>query len=77
MRAGCRGRAKWRFCRGSGVAMSVKKRILLVDDDVDLVTFLAEWLKAKGYAVLVAYDGATGIAKAKAEQPDLMILDVM
>lgn len=55
----------------------MKKRILLVDDDVDLVTSLAEWLKAKGYAVLVAYDGASGIAKSKAEKPDLMILDVM
>jgi CheY-like chemotaxis protein len=63
--------------RGSETAMSMKKRILLVDDDVDLVTSLAEWLKAKGYTVRVAYDGASGIAKAKAEKPDLMILDVM
>ncbi len=55
----------------------MKKRILLVDDDVDFVSSLEEWLKAEGYAVLAAYDGASGIAKAKEEKPDLMILDVM
>jgi two-component system alkaline phosphatase synthesis response regulator PhoP len=57
--------------------MSDKKRILLVDDDADFVASVEEWLKAHGYTVLVAADGASGLAKAKAEKPDLMILDVM
>lgn len=57
--------------------MSEKKRILLVDDDADFVASTEEWLKANGYTVLVASDGASGLAKAKAEKPDLMILDVM
>jgi len=57
--------------------MSVKKRILIVDDDRDFVESNKDLLEANGYAVLSAHDGASGLALAKKERPDLMILDVM
>ncbi|WP_049728101.1 response regulator transcription factor [Dorea sp. D27] len=50
--------------------------ILIIDDEVDLVTLLEEELQAKGHEVLAAYDGQTGIALSKM-QPDLIILDIM
>lgn len=55
----------------------MSKRILLVDDDQDFVASVEEWLKANGYAVTVALDGASGLEKARQLKPDLMILDVM
>ncbi|WP_330644655.1 response regulator [Extibacter muris] len=51
-------------------------KILIIDDEVDLVTLLEEELQAKGHEVLAAYDGQTGIALSKM-QPDLIILDIM
>ncbi len=57
--------------------MSEKKRILLVDKDAAYVASLETWLKQNGYAVLVASDGAGALAMAKAEKPDLMVLEVM
>ena len=53
------------------------KTILLVDDDVDFVESNKELLEAHGYKVLAAFDGASGLERAKAVKPDLMILDVM
>ena len=55
----------------------MSKRILLVDDDQDFVASVEEWLKANGYEVAVANDGASGLEKARQLKPDLMILDVM
>jgi oligopeptide/dipeptide ABC transporter ATP-binding protein len=55
----------------------MSKRILLVDDDQDFVASVEEWLKANGYEVTVAFDGTSGIEKARQLKPDLMILDVM
>jgi two-component system alkaline phosphatase synthesis response regulator PhoP len=55
----------------------MSKRILLVDDDQDFVASVEEWLKANGYEVTVAFDGASGLEKARQLKPDLMILDVM
>lgn len=57
--------------------MSEKKRILLVDKDAAYVASLETWLKQNGYDVLVAPDGGGVLALARAEKPDLMILDVM
>jgi two-component system OmpR family response regulator len=53
------------------------KKILIVDDDPDLVEVLGKRLKSNRYQVITAYDSEEGIAKAKSEHPDLMILDVM
>ena len=53
------------------------KRILLVDDDKNLVKVLKVALKKAGYAVLVAYDGEEALKRIKGITPDLVILDVM
>ncbi|MCP4129557.1 MAG: response regulator [bacterium] len=53
------------------------KKILLVDDDKDLVESLTQALKHNGYVVTEAYSGAEGLKKILDERPDLIILDVM
>jgi two-component system alkaline phosphatase synthesis response regulator PhoP len=53
------------------------KKILVVDDDPDLVDTTCMILKAKKYDVCTAYDGVEGLEKAKNEKPDLIVLDVM
>ncbi len=53
------------------------KKILLVDDDRDLVQSLVQVLKTNGYDVIEAFSGTEGLQKLLAEKPDLVILDVM
>jgi len=53
------------------------KKILIVDDEQDIIDFLGYNLKKEGFEVLSAYDGASGIEMAKLHQPDLILLDVM
>ena len=53
------------------------KKILLVDDEVDLVEMVKLRLEANDYQVVTAYDGQEGLDKAKQEKPDLIILDLM
>ena len=53
------------------------KRILVVDDDPDLVEAISMILKSKHYEVIVAYGGVEGLEKTKTEKPDLIVLDVM
>jgi DNA-binding response OmpR family regulator len=52
------------------------KKILVVDDEADIVTFVTTLLADNGYSVIQAADGKEGFAKAKAEQPDLIVLDI-
>lgn len=52
-------------------------KILIVDDDPDLVEAVTMILESKDYDVIVAYGGNEGLEKAKAEGPDLIVLDVM
>lgn len=54
-----------------------KKRILIVDDEPDLVETLSFRLEASGYEVIKADDGQKGLDKARSEKPDLIILDLM
>lgn len=54
-----------------------KKRILVVDDESDIVEALRIMLEANNYEVLVAYDGLEALKKARQELPDLIILDLM
>jgi DNA-binding response OmpR family regulator len=56
---------------------SVRKRILLVDDDREIVESMRLALEAAGYEILVARDGNQGLALAEREDPDLVILDMM
>jgi DNA-binding response OmpR family regulator len=53
------------------------KKILIIEDEKDMVTGLMFNLEARDYNVIVAYDGETGYQKALEEQPDLVILDLM
>jgi len=55
----------------------MKKKVLLVDDS-NTVLLMEKMILAKGpYDIVTARDGAEGIAKAKSEQPDVILLDVM
>ena len=53
------------------------KKILIVDDERDIVETLSFMLKAKGFECVCAYDGEEGLNLAKNINPDLVILDVM
>jgi two-component system response regulator MprA len=52
-------------------------RILVVDDDPEIVSFLKRGLTFEGYSVETAGDGAEALAKIREREPDLVILDVM
>ena len=54
-----------------------KKKILLVDDEPDLVQLVSLRLQAAGYEVEVAYDGQQALDQVKKVKPDLIILDLM
>ncbi|MBN1394485.1 MAG: response regulator [Pirellulales bacterium] len=56
---------------------TVAKRILLVDDDPEIVESMRLALKSVGYEIFVARDGNQGLALAEREDPDLVILDMM
>ena len=56
---------------------SKPQRILIVDDDREIVESVSVALEASGYKVLVARDGNQGLAMADREDPDLVILDMM
>jgi len=53
------------------------KKILIVEDEKDMVTGLQFNLEARDYTVITAYDGEAGYQRALEEQPDLVILDIM
>ena len=57
--------------------MQEKAKILLIDDDVDFVESTKIVLESKPYEVIVAYDGDEGLRKAREENPDLILLDVI
>jgi len=57
--------------------MSAKTKILVVDDEPDLLELLETNLRAAGYEVLVANDGREALEKARKVQPQLILLDVM
>jgi two-component system alkaline phosphatase synthesis response regulator PhoP len=54
-----------------------KKKILIVDDEVQLVKMVQMRLEVNNYEVVTAHDGMEGIEKAKKENPDLILLDIM
>lgn len=55
----------------------MSKKVLIVDDEQDIVETLKFVIETKGYECLCAYDGEEGLMLAKQEMPDLIILDVM
>jgi DNA-binding response OmpR family regulator len=52
-------------------------KILVIDDDPDILDAITMILESQGYQVSTARDGIEGLATLKAENPDLMILDLM
>jgi CheY-like chemotaxis protein/MinD-like ATPase involved in chromosome partitioning or flagellar assembly len=57
--------------------MSQQFKILLIEDDIDSLEILRQELLAHDYEVLTAANGVEGLRRAQAEEPDLLILDVM
>ncbi len=53
------------------------RRILLVDDDPEIVESMRTVLESRGYSILVARDGNQGLVMAEKEAPDLVVLDMM
>jgi CheY-like chemotaxis protein len=60
-----------------GHAAMDKKRVLIVDDEADIVESIRFTLELEGIECIVAHDGEDALAKAKKEMPDLVLLDVM
>jgi DNA-binding response OmpR family regulator len=56
---------------------AVRKKILLVDDDREIVESMRIALDASGFDIVVARDGNQGLAMVEREDPDLVILDMM
>ena len=55
----------------------MKKKILVVDDEVDLVETIRFPLEMEGFQVLVSYNGEDALNQARKESPDLILLDIM
>src|SRR5947199_8241319 len=56
---------------------STTKKVLLVDDDPEIIEAIRYALEARGYQIFIARDGNQGLAMAEREDPDLVILDMM
>jgi CheY-like chemotaxis protein len=54
-----------------------KPRVLVVDDEPDVVTLIERTLVAEGFDVLTAYDGISALDLAETGDPDLILLDIM
>ncbi|MDZ4859632.1 MAG: response regulator [Candidatus Hydrogenedentes bacterium] len=52
-------------------------KILVVDDEPDVVLFIARTLNGEGFDVISAYDGISALDLAETEAPDLVVLDIM
>ena len=61
----------------NGTFSGDKETILLVDDEEAIVAPLRYHLEREGYAVIVAHDGELALQRARAENPDLIVLDLM
>lgn len=63
------------MCEKKGVI--IIKKVLVVDDDKNICELLKLYLVKEGYNVVFAYDGSEAVTKAKEENPNIIILDVM
>lgn len=57
--------------------MNTERKVLLVDDDADLVAVNQAVFAARGFAVETAYNGGAGFERARDGRPDVIVLDVM
>ncbi|MCR4433063.1 MAG: response regulator [Caldiserica bacterium] len=60
---------------GGAVEEKIKEKILIVDDEPDIVKLLSDFLTGLGYRVIAAYNGREGLEKARQDRPDLILLD--
>ncbi len=56
--------------------MAKLKKILIVDDEPDVIAYLTSLFEDNGFAAITAVDGKEGFAKVKSEKPDLITLDI-
>jgi DNA-binding response OmpR family regulator len=61
----------------AAVGAASGKRVLLVDDDTEIIDSMRTVLESRGYTVLTARDGNQGLVMAETENPDLVVLDMM
>jgi DNA-binding response OmpR family regulator len=61
----------------AAVGVASGKRVLLVDDDTEIIDSMRTVLESRGYTVLTARDGNQGLVMAETENPDLVVLDMM
>ena len=57
--------------------MDKRNKILLIDDDIDFLEATKTVLESEPYDVIVAHEGEEGLQKAREENPDLILLDVI
>lgn len=55
----------------------MSKKILIIDDEAKIVEICQDYLKAAGFSVVTSLDGEGGLEKARKENPDLILLDLM
>lgn len=55
----------------------MKAKILVVDDEPDVVTMIERMLRSEGFEVVAAYDGIAAVDLAETEKPDIVLLDIM
>src|SRR5712691_13280365 len=60
-----------------GTPMNAQKRVLIVEDEQDLLDGLAHNFRFEGYEVLTAKNGAEGLKTALKQKPDVVVLDIM
>ncbi len=59
-----------------GVSMTSRRKILVIDDEPDVVCYLSTFLEDEGFNVLTARSGSDGLAEARAKVPELITLDI-
>jgi DNA-binding response OmpR family regulator len=68
---------RWAIIGSVGDTLVKRFRILVVDDEERIVNFLRSKLKASGYEVLTAGNGVEGLEQVQAQEPDLIVLDLL
>lgn len=56
--------------------MENNKKILIIDDEEDVVTYLSAFFTDNGFNIITAVNGKDGVEKAKSEKPDIITLDI-
>ena len=61
----------------AGVSMNTGKKVLVVDDDINICELVRLYLEKEGYEISVCYDGRKAVEVFKDQTPDIVILDIM